>query len=200
MLIERMTKLDKSSRNAVYAALFVITGIGMYGHIVSPHVQHLHAVQTYEPAIDKIIDKQSDIKTMLVARRRLLETLKAQFSEIEYTIFTEQEFKAYFAGMDTLAAEFGCSIATMGLASNEKKIIAGQETDPQYVECVETILTVIGTYPRLIEFIECLQCQERQVWLTGLNIDMAGETDTVLKCDINIKLYVLQKKKVEVVL
>jgi hypothetical protein len=189
-----MTNLDKSSRNAVYAALLIISGIAMYAQIVSPHVNRLQAVQNYEPVIDQMIGKQADIKSVLVGRRKVLEDLTEQFNEVSYTVFDPNQMKKFFGSLEQLAEQFECSIAKMDLSADKRAIIVGEATDPSRVESVETTLTVLGEYSQLSQFVDCLQHQERQIWITALDIETTKGQERILKCDITINLYVLQKK------
>ena len=197
LLIDRMTKLDRSSRYAMYAAVLVISSVGMYGQIVSAHVKYLKAVQRYEPTIDQMIDKQVDISNTLVGRRKILEDLQIQFDAIDFTVFNPEKVKQFFGGLEQLAEEFECSIAQMDSSANKGEIIIGEASDPSYVESIEMTLAVLGEYSQLILFIDSLQHQERQIWVTSVDIEMMDDQDRVLKCDITIKLYVLQQKKIE---
>ncbi len=194
MLLDKMTNLDKSSRNVLYAALLIILGLAMYAQIVSPHVNRLQAVQHYEPVIDKMIGKQVDIKSVLVNRRKVLEGLREEFNEVSYTVFDPNQVETLFGSLEQLAEQFECSIAKMDLSADKRDIIVGEETDPSYIESVETTLTVLGEYSQLSLFVDCLQHQERQIWLTALNIELTKGQERILKCDITINLYVLQKK------
>jgi len=194
VLLDKMTNLDKSSRNVLYAALLIILGLAMYAQIVSPHVNRLQAVQHYEPVIDKMIGKQVDIKSVLVNRRKVLEGLREEFNEVSYTVFDPNQVETLFGSLEQLAEQFECSIAKMDLSADKRDIIVGEETDPSYIESVETTLTVLGEYSQLSLFVDCLQHQERQIWLTALNIELTKGQERILKCDITINLYVLQKK------
>ncbi len=200
VLIDRMTQLDRSSRYAVYVAMLIISGVAMYGQIVSPHVRYLKAVQDYEPAIDQMIDKQVEISKKLVVRRKTLAEVKTQFEAIGFTVFTPEKMKAFFAGLEQVAEDFKCSIAQMDSSEDKSKIIIGEASDPSYVEAVEMTLSVLGEFNQLTLFIDSLQHQERQIWLTSVDIGMVQEQDRVLKCDITIRLYVIQEKKLEAVL
>ena len=200
VLIEKMTKLDKSSRYATYGAVLVISSVAMYGQIVSPHLQYLKAVQNYEPTIDQMIDKQVDISHKLVGRREVLKDLQMQFDAIDYTVFNPEKVKAFSGGLEQLAEEFKCSIAKMDSSSDKSEIIIGDVSDPSYVESVEMRLAVLGEYSQLILFIDALQHQGRQIWVTEVDIEKMKDQDRVLKCDITFKLYILQQKKIEAIL
>jgi len=199
VLIDRMTKLDRSSRYAMYAAVLVISSVAMYGQIVSAHVKYLKAVQTYEPTIDQMIDKQVDISEKLVGRRKVLEDLQMRFDAIDFTVFNPEKVKQFFGGLEQLAEEFQCSIAQMDSSADKGQIIIGEASDPSYVESVEVTLAVLGEYSQLVLFIDSLQHQERQIWVTSVDIEMTNGQERVLKCDITIRLYVLQQQKAEAV-
>jgi hypothetical protein len=172
----------------------------MYGYIVSPHYQYLHAVENYEPAIDKMIEKQADIRKKLVVRIKALEDLKLEFDAIGYTVFDSDQMKAFFANLDALAEEFTCSIAKMDSSADKAQVVIGAVTDPAYVQSVETTLSVLGEYGQLALFIDALQHQDHKIWLTSVDIETMKDQDRVLQCSITIKLLVLQKKKTEAVL
>jgi len=102
--------------------------------------------------------------------------------------------KEFFGSLEQLARQFECSIAQMDMSGDKGTIVIGEASDPSYVESVETTLTVEGEYQQLILLVDCLQNQERQVWLTQLDVEMTKEQDKVLQCKLIIELYVLQKK------
>ena len=201
MLISHLTRLDKNSRNALYAALLIIVAVGMYGWIVSPHVKYLQAVQKYHPAVEKIIDKQQDIKKMLVSRRTLLMRLKAEFDEVGSTIFSAEQVQQLFGELGTVAEQYGCSLAQIDLSSEDPEIIVGAAADPTYVQSIKAGLTLLGDYGPLLGFVNCLQNQDRKIWINSIDIerleDETGqEKDGELKCDISLEIFVIQKKEV----
>ncbi len=201
MLIDHLTRLDKRSRNAVYLALLVIAGIAMYGWIVSPHVQYLQAVQKYRPAIDKIIDKQQDIRKTLVTRRVLLERLRKEFDAVSNTMHTAEQMQQLFGELGTVAEQYGCSLLQIDRSSHDPEVIIGEASDPTYVESVEAGLMLLGEYDSLVAFVDRLQTRERKVWISSIDIELPQdeilkEQDDVLKCDIVLEIYVIQKKEV----
>jgi Tfp pilus assembly protein PilO len=99
-----------------------------------------------------------------------------------------------------LAEEFKCSIAKMDSSSDKAEIIIGEASDPSYVESVEMTLSVLGEYSQLTLFLDALQHQDRQIWVTSVDIEMMKDQERVLKCDITIRLYVLQQTKIEAAL
>ena len=56
MIIGNFAKLNRSTRDSVFAALIVIAAIAMYNWIVAPHVDYLFAAQQYEFAIEKSVE------------------------------------------------------------------------------------------------------------------------------------------------
>ncbi|NQV31508.1 MAG: hypothetical protein HQ515_02385 [Phycisphaeraceae bacterium] len=87
----------------------------------------------------------------------------------------------------------------MDSSADKGQIIIGEASDPSYVESVEVTLAVLGEYSQLVLFIDSLQHQERQIWVTSVDIEMTNGQERVLKCDITIRLYVLQQQKAEAV-
>ena len=65
MLTDNLAKLNRSSRNSIFAALIVIAGVAMYNWIVSPHVTYLYAAQKYDSAMDKIVEKNKAILCLI---------------------------------------------------------------------------------------------------------------------------------------
>lgn len=197
MLIDRMTTLDRPSRYVVYATCLIISGVLMYVYIASPHVGNLKAAQSYEPVLDQMIDEQVEISKKLVGRRKVLEDLSMEFDSIGFTLFSPDQVKEFSGGLEQLAEEFNCSIDRMDSSADKGQIIIGEATDPSYVESVEMTLAVLGEYSQLTLFIDALQHQERQIWLTSVDIEMIKDQERVLKCNIIVKLYVLQEQGIE---
>jgi len=201
VLVDHLTRLDKTSRNALYVTMLVIAGVAMYGWIVSPHVKYLQAVQKYRPAIEIIIDKQTDIKRKLVGRRSLLEKLKQQFNDVGNTIHTPEQMQQLFGELSAVAEQYGCSLAKVERSTDDPKIIVGADTDLSYVESIKARLTVLGDFGPLVAYVACLQNQERKIWINSLDIEVLKDAtlqdqDSALKCDIDLELFVMQKKEV----
>jgi len=181
--------------------MLVIAGVAMYGWIVSPHVKYLQAVQKYRPAIEKIIDKQSDIKRKLIGRRTLLEKLKKQFNDVGTITHTAEQMQQLFGELGAVAEQYGCSLAKVDLSTADPEIIIGTESDQSYVESIKAGLMVLGDFAPLVAYVDCLQSQERKIWINSLDIKvmkdaMLQEQDTVLRCDIDLEIFVMQKKEV----
>lgn len=201
MLIDHLTRLDKTSRNAVYVGLLIISGVAMYGWIVSPHVKYLQAVQKYRPAIQKIINTQTDIKEKLLGRRSVLERLKKQFNEVGNTIHSAEQAQQLFGELEGVAEQYGCSLAKMDLSTDEPEVIIGEATDRTYVESVKAGLTILGEYGSLVGLVDCLLTQERRIWINAIDIEvlkdeMLQAQEGVLKCDIIVEIFVIQKQDV----
>ena len=199
MLIEHLTRLDKSSRRAVYVGLVFIAGVAMYGWIVSPHVEYLQAVQQYGPALDKIIRKQSDIQQTLASRQHLLEKLRVQFEQAGSTLCTAEQMQQLLGQFQTMAEQVGGSLAQMDLSTEEPEVVIGKRSDPAYVELFKAGLSVIGEYDSLVSFVEGLDNLDRQIYISSLDIELLkdarlSEHECLLKCDMVIEVYVIQKE------
>jgi hypothetical protein len=61
MLVDNLTKLSRSSRNAVSASLILIAALAMYNWIVAPRTNYLLAAQRYEFVIEKVVKINTSI-------------------------------------------------------------------------------------------------------------------------------------------
>ena len=72
MLVDNLTKLSSSTRNATSAALIVIAAFAMYKWTVTPQTTYLSSARGYESAMDKIVEQNKSIAGQIEIKKKEL--------------------------------------------------------------------------------------------------------------------------------
>jgi len=193
--IETFAQWNRSSRQAVFAALVLIGAVAMYNWIVAPHVTYLLAVQTYEPVVDRVAHEKASLKNLLIGRRKMLEDLESQFSRMRQIVYTDEQARQLFGDLGAMAAEHKCTVTTVDSASDRPARIVGGDPKSLMVEPVDTSLTITGAYDGIMAFIGRLLAQPRKIWVRSLTMEPVGTDVKRLRCRIYMGIYVIQEKE-----
>ena len=195
MRMDDLAKWGNSSKQALFAASFVIVGVALYNWIVAPHVTYLRAVQKYEPVVERVAQEKASLKDLLVTRKRVLEDLESQFGQIRPFLYTYEQARQLLGDLEAMAAEQRCTMTTVDLSSNRPTRIVGDEQESFLVEEVETSVTITGDYDGIMAFVGRLQSQQHKIWVRALSMELAGQDAERLRCRIDISIYVIKEKE-----
>ena len=195
MLIETFAQWNRSSRQAVFAALVLIVAVAMYNWIVAPHVTYLRAVQTYDPVVDRVAQEKASIKDLLIGRRKMLEDLEAQFARMRQVVYTGEQARQLFGDIEAMAAEYKCTVTTVDSASDRSTRIVGGDPESLRLEPVDTSVTITGAYDGIRAFLDRLQAQPRKIWVRSLTMEPVGADVQRLRCRIHLGIYVILEKE-----
>jgi hypothetical protein len=195
MSIGNLAKLNRSSQNAVFAALIVIAAVALYNWIVAPQVGYLFAAQQYESAVGKTEEKNKIIAGEVKVKTKKLEELREQFTQAQDILFTPDGAKKFFADLQTISEETGCTVRSFNL--NVSKPCPGDKRSKDTLGMVadSAILNVIGQYNSIIRLAEKLQNHPQKVWIDSLKIEILDFGSAQLKCDMTITIYTIQNKE-----
>ena len=188
MLIDSLAKLNSVSRNTISAALVIIVIIAVYSWVVAPHVTHLLAVQRYESVVDEVLKKNKIISSAIRTKRKKLEKLGEQFSQLQSSLFMMNEAKEFFSDLQAISEQAGCMVYSLNLLTNEIKSKNSKPEDSSGIVTKSAILSVIGVYGDIIKLIERLQAREQKVWIDSVKMSSLNDTSNQLKCDITITI------------
>lgn len=190
MLGDRLTKLTDSSRKAISVALVLIVAIAMYNWIVAPHVAYLRAVQRYEPVVVNIAKENTVIDVAVRTRKKKLEELHLQFEELRATLFTLQEVKEFFGGLQALCEEAGCPMISLNFLAEGRR--PGFKNSESIAIAKGATLRVVGGYDSIISLVKKLQDRTQKVWIDSLNMEVIDVDSGQLRCDITITVYAIR--------
>ena len=102
MLIDNLAKLNSRSRNAISAALIVITTIVLYGRLVTPHVMYLYATQEYGYVLSDMIKTGKIVKSAVEIKKKKLKELGGRFAYLQNALFSVKEAKEFFSDIQAI--------------------------------------------------------------------------------------------------
>lgn len=195
MLINDMAKLNRSSRNSIFAALIVIATIAMYKSIITPHVNYLFAARQYDSAMSKAVEKNTAVAREIEVKTKRLKQLSEQFAESQDKLFSSEEAKEFFGDLQTILEETGCTVHSLSLAVNEPHKKNEWSKDASGIVANSAKLSISGGYSGIIGLVEGLQSHTPRVWVDSFRMELIDFNSGRLKCDMTITIYTIQDKE-----
>lgn len=194
-MINEFAKLGRTTRFALFGVLVIIVAVVMYDRVLEPHVTYLFALRQYNCAMDDILAKNKIIESTLKISKKKLEGLTAQFAQVRGTLFTPAEAEEFFSDLQAVSVETECPIYSLNFISDESSDEIRQAEQVLGVTAKKVVLSVAGLYENVMRLLERLQSRNRKVWIEGINIEAINDEVPQVKCDITIKIYVIQNKE-----
>jgi phosphomevalonate kinase len=178
----------------VFAVFVVIGAITLYEQFVTPHMNYFHATQEYALVMGDIAKKTNTIRVVTELKKKKLEELQDKFKDIHAKLFNPVEAEEFFSDIQAIAEQANCIVYSLNFSpinTATKKTVKSKVTKNISENCVT--LTVGGSYTDIVNLINSLQNRPKQVWTDSITIEAIGNSD-VLKCELNIRIYVIYDK------
>jgi isopentenyl diphosphate isomerase/L-lactate dehydrogenase-like FMN-dependent dehydrogenase len=195
MLINNLTKLNRSSRKGVFAALAVIGAIAIYNWTVAPYTACLLAAQRYESAVGKIAEKNKVINKAVEVRKRKLQELREQSTQLQNTLFAPDKAREFFSDLQVIAQQGGCTVNSLKVIDRERSDKDKQSEIAMDVVAKSVVLNVLGAYENIIKLIEKLQTRTQKVWIDSINMRTPDDGSDYPVCEITITVYTIEEKE-----
>jgi len=196
MLVDNLTKLSRSSRNAVSGSLILIAAIAMYNWIVAPRANYLLAAQRYEFAMDNVVKKNKTIDNRVKVKKKKLQELREQSAQLQSTLFTFDQAREFFSDLQAISEQTGCIVYSVNLITNNPNPIkGGQLQDTAGIVTKSAVLSVVGVYKNITKLIERLQSRTQKVWIDSVKVQALNNNSDRPKCDITITICALTDKE-----
>jgi len=195
MIAGNLSKLNRSSRGSVFAALIVIACVAMYSRIVAPHITYLHAAQNYDSAMDRIVEKNKAVTRELEDKRKELRELRQQYSQCQGLLFIPDEAKKFFGDFQNIFEEAGCVVNSLNLVVNKSRSAGGRTEDVSGMVANSAKISVSGGYGNIMKLLEKLQNRPQKVWVDSFKIEVIDFASAQLKCDMTITIYTIQDRE-----
>ncbi len=203
MLIDNLAKLNSKSRIAISAALVVMTAAIMFDWAVAPHVVYLSATGQYGAVLAEMIKTGKVLESGVEVKKKKLQELSGRFANLQSALFTVKDAKEFFSDLQAISEQSGCVVYSFNFGSDDQRPDAGQLSgqaqsqgeDASGITAGTAMLGVIGGYSDIVKLVERLKSRPQRVCIDSLK--MAGNNDGTgqLKCDIAIKIYIIQDKE-----
>jgi len=196
MLVDNLTKLSRSSRNAVSGSLILIAAIAMYNWIVAPRANYLLAAQRYEFAMENVVKNNKTIDNRVNIKEKKLQELREQSAQLQSTLFTPDQAREFFSDLQAISEETGCIVYSVNLISNKPNSIKdGQLQDTAGIVTKSAVLSVVGVYKNITKLIKRLQSRTQKVWIDSVQLRTLDNRSDQPRCDITITICALTDKE-----
>jgi hypothetical protein len=195
MLIKDISKLNHTSQNSLFAAIFVIALAAMYQWIFNPHVKYLNAAQRYDSVLDKYMERNKALNNQIKIKTEQIETLSNQLSQAANTVFTPSEARNFFGSLQNSLEKTGCAINTLNLVGDKNKNKRKQSDESTGITANSASLNFSGPYKSIIGIIEKMQKHNPKVWIDSFNIEINDYNSSWLKCNMTITIFTVQDKE-----
>ena len=195
MLINNLTKVNRSSRRAVFAALVVIGAVAIYNWTVTPYTAFLLAAQRYELAAGKIAEEKKLVSNAVEVRKKKLQELLEQSTQLQNMLFTPDKARGFFSDLPITAQQSGCNVTSLNFIDRERSSKDKQSDIVTDVVAKSLELSVLGAYENIIKLIEKLQTHTQNVWIDSVNMRTPDDGSDSPVCEITVTVYTIQKKE-----
>ncbi len=195
MLVKRLAKLGRSTRNATSASLIVIASLAMYGWRVAPHASYLATAQGYESVMSDLIKKNKVISNNVKVKRKKLQELNEQSAQLQSTLFTSDKAREFFSDLQAISKETGCMVYSLNLNSNTPNPKDKRAEDSSGIVTKRAALSVVGVYKDITWLIQRLQARTQKVWIGSIKVLTIDYSSARTRCDITITICAITDKE-----
>ena len=167
----------------------------MYGRIVEPHTMRLFALNRYEAAMNEVMAKSEAIENSLKASEKKLDELAAQFTQVRNILYTQRQAEEFFSDLQAISIETQCPIYSLAFVADEPSPDVKKVEHEMGVTAKKAVLSVAGLYQNVMLLVERLQSRSRKVWVEGIEMESINDGAAQVKCNIIIKIYIVQNKE-----
>jgi len=190
MLANNLAKLNKTARNGISASLIIIAAIAMYRWTIPPHTNYLSSAKSYEYAVNDMEKHSKIIKSQFEIRKKELQELGENSSQLESVLFTPKEAKEFFSDLQVISEQSGCAVESLNFniekaEFNEKHI---------GIKIRSATISVVGIYKNIEAFVGRLQTRTQKVWIDSIRMENVDETSNSVICDLTITIYQISDK------
>ncbi len=194
MPLSDFSRLNRRVQNSVFAALIIITATAIYSWLVNPHVKDVSAAQSYDSALDMVVEKNRYLTNQVQLKKGKLQQLTEQYTQSRSSLFTPAQAKEFFGDFQAMLEETDCTVHSLNLAVNKSENKDKQTKSSSGIDTNSAVLSVSGQYGSITRLVEGLQNHNPKVWLDSFVIELADYASGLLKCDMKITIYTIEEK------
>lgn len=195
MLVDKLTKLNRSTRHTVSVSLIVIAALAMYNWLVTPHADYLSAAQGYESVMDNVVEKNKTISNIVNIKRKKLQELREKSAQLQSILFTPYQAREFFSDLQAVSEETGCVVYSLNLMTNKPSPKDRDSEDTSGIVTKSAVLSVVGVYRNIAKLMEKLQARTQKVWIDSVQVRTLDYSSDRPRCDITITICVLTDKE-----
>lgn len=187
-LLQDFTKLNKTSRYSISAALTFLAILAVYNWAISPHTKYLAATQKYQKALDEKIKTNKIISNNLKSRAIKLEKLNNELESLKKIAFSEKDAKKFWSVLKQFTENAGCSFDSISIFKEKN-----QDENSAFVT-ESAALSITGNYNGITQIIKKITSYPKKTWIDSLQLQTVQQS-SLLQCDITITIYKINKEQ-----
>jgi len=195
MLVDKLTKFNRSTRHTVSVSLIVIAALAMYNWLVTPHADYLSAAQGYESVMDNVVEKNKTISNIANIKRKKLQELSEKSAQLQSILFTPDQAKEFFSDLQAVSEETGCVVYSLNLMTNKPSPKDRDSEDTSGIVTKSAVLSVVGVYRNIAKLMERLQARTQKVWIDSIEVLTLDYSSDQPRCNITITICALTDKE-----
>lgn len=195
MLVDKLAKLNRSTRHTVSVSLIVIAALAMYNWLVTPHADYLSAAQGYESVMDNVVEKNKTIRNIVNIERKKLQELSEKSAQLQSILFTPDQAREFFSDLQAVSEETGCVVYSLNLMTNKPSPKDRDSEDTSGIVTKSAVLSVVGVYRNIAKLMERLQARTQKVWIDSVQVRTLDYSSDQPRCDITITICALTDKE-----
>jgi Tfp pilus assembly protein PilO len=184
MLVDNLTNIGHSTRNATSAVLIVIAAFAMYNWTVTPHTTRLSSAKAYESVVDALAKQNKIIATKIKVRRKKLDELRGQSAQLLSMLFTPDQAREFFSDIEVISEQTGCAVQSINLLTGQKK----NEHEHLGIKTRSAELSVLGLYRDIARLIRRLHDRSQKVWLDSVELRTIDYSSEKIGCNLTITI------------
>jgi Tfp pilus assembly protein PilO len=184
MLIKNLAKLGNPARNATSASLIFIAAVAMYRWAITPQSGYLAAAKGYESVMNKVIEQNKITAVQVEARRKKLKELRESSTQLQSTLFTDDQAKEFFSDLQVISEQAGCAVQSTYFVAEKSK----SENEHLGIETKSANISVVGLYQDIERLIGRLQARTQKVWIDSIRMRTLDESSDSIICDLTITI------------
>lgn len=190
MLVDSFAKLGGSTRNATSAALIVIAAFAMYKWTVTPQTTYLSSAKGYESAMDKIVEQNKSIAMQIEIKKKRLQTLRENSTQLQSVLFTPDQAKEFFSDLQVISEQAGCTVYSINLIDDKRD----PENERLGVVTRSAAISIVGVYRDMVKLIERLQARPEKVWIGEIEVQTLDSGSDKARCDLTVTICQIMDK------
>jgi len=195
MLVDKLAKLNRSTRHTVSVSLIVIAALAMYNWLVTPHADYLSAAQGYESVMDNVVEKNKTISNIVNIKKKKLQELSEKSAQLQSILFTPDQAREFFSDLQAVSEETGCVVYSLNLMTNKPSPKDRDSEDTSGIVTKSAVLSVVGVYRNIAKLMERLQARTQKVWIDSVQVRTLDYSSDRPRCDITITICALTDKE-----
>ena len=194
MRADPMTQTNARLRVASYAALLLVVFYAVYSWALAPHVAYVQAVQRYEPVSVAVLREAAALRSTVEEDEEILQELRMQLADVGPVLFTQTEIQELFGDLASLAEQRSCQLIKVTMERDAVTTAPAEGKDATIpIEAIAIEVSYAGQAGDLTEVVGDLQAYDHKLFIRSVRLDTVGSNPSVLRCHIDMKLYVAQE-------